>query len=839
MKAKVDTKKNKVKEKEKTVRVSYNKKPDNLTMDQWQFELRKQYAASVVFKYKNIGNHLVFSDYTIKSSDSAKFYKVSIRSQEGMNYCECMDFKTNNLGTCKHIEHILFNINEKPKLQKIFQKGYPLTYSSVYLDYKGERKVRLRVGTENSIEITTLAAIYFDQHGILEEDAYNQFEQFLQKVQKLNSGFRCYPDALEFILTKRENNARFEKVQKELKNPKFLKSLLRADLFPYQKQGIEFALKAGRAMIADDMGLGKTIQAIGVAEGLKKISSISKVLIVCPTSLKYQWKTEIEKFTDSSIQVIEGNIFQRKALYANDTFYKICSYNVVGRDIETINLNDFDLVILDEAQRIKNWQTQTAKNVKKIQSKYAVVLTGTPIENKLEELYSLVQMIDPFKMGALFRFLNEHQITDESTGKIKGYKDLNGIAVLLKNNMIRRHKRDVLKDLPERMDKNLFVPMTKEQTEVHLEAYDAVARIASKWVRFGFLSEKDRQNLLINLNRMRMVCDSTFIIDQTTRFDTKVDELMNILEEVFENGDEKVVIFSQWERMTRLVGWELEKRKVKFESLHGGVHSKDREKLFSNFNNDPESKVFLSTDAGGVGLNLQAGSILINLDLPWNPAVLEQRIARIHRMGQKRKVQIINFVSQGTIEEDMLNRLSFKSALASGVLDNGEDAIFMEESKFSAMMKEIAELTAKASAQEFVQTQEEKEIHDFEKPIDTIEDVKLTESSDDLETNENNKKETTGGEKESYSKSLQLPLFEDEPETIEIPSTNSDDLVSIGTNFFGKLMETLSSKEKTQELVQTIVKTDEKTGETYLKIPVKNQEMIENGLKLLGKFFGN
>ncbi|MBI1836951.1 MAG: DEAD/DEAH box helicase [Flavobacteriia bacterium] len=816
------------------LKVPYHSKPINLSMEEWQLALRKQYASNTNFAYKNIGNHLVFSDYKINGSAQKTFYKVSIRSEKGMNFCECMDFKTNNLGTCKHIEHILFKIENNARLKKIYEKNNALSYTSVFLDYKDERKVCIRIGIENNLEFTNLAARYFDQDGIIEENAIDHFDLFLEKAHQISPEFRCYPDALEFVLNKREFHARNQLISKEIENSKFFKSLLKADLFPYQKEGIEFGLRAGRSLIADDMGLGKTIQAIGVAEGLKKLMGISKILIVCPTSLKYQWKTEIEKFTESTLQVIEGNVFQRKQLYSNELQYKICSYNVIGNDLEAINETEFDLVILDEAQRIKNWQTKTAKNVKQINTKYAIVLTGTPIENKLEELYSLVQMVNPYKMGALFRFLDNHQITDETTGKIIGYKDLNEIGELLKDSMIRRHKRDVLKQLPSRIDKNLFVPMTKAQMDYYTEYSDQVNRMVNKWMRMKFLSEKDRQNLLINLNRMRMVCDSTFIIDQVTRHDTKVEELMNILDEVFENSDEKVVVFSQWERMTRIIAGELEARNIQFENLHGGIHSKDREKLFTNFNQNPTSKVFLSTDAGGVGLNLQAASILINMDLPWNPAVLEQRIARIHRMGQKRKVQIINFVSANTIENAMLGKLNFKSAMASGVLDNGESAIFLQESKFNTLMKEVSDLTAADNC--FQYTKEETEVKDFET---AKESVNQTTSSD-----ENREEVKTTAHTDTFQREIieEKDTFTVEPQqtTNQVSSKNeSADLVEIGTNFFGKLMETLNSQEKTKQLVQILVQTDEKTGETFLKIPVKNQEVIENGLKIFGKLFGN
>ncbi|MCK4748296.1 MAG: DEAD/DEAH box helicase, partial [Bacteroidales bacterium] len=334
--------------------------------------------------------------------------------------------------------------------------------------------------------------------------------------------------------------------------------------------------------------------------------------------------------------------------------------HTASNDAKEISATFPDLIILDEAQRIKNFLTKTARNIKRIPSTYALVLTGTPLENRLEELYSVVQFLDPFILGPYHEFLEKHQIRSE-TGKITGYRNLNTIGETLSQMMLRRRKKEVLLELPERMDKMLLVPMTEKQLELHDEFRSVVAKLVHKWKRLGFLPEKERQRLMINLNMMRMVCDSSFILDQETRHDTKIDELMSILQEIISEGDEKVVVFSQWERMTRIVATELDNRAIGYEYLHGGIPGVKREALFTGFNTDPAKRVFLSTDAGGTGLNLQSASCMVNLDIPWNPAVLEQRIGRIHRMGQKRKVSVINMVSVGTIEHRMTEVLKFKS----------------------------------------------------------------------------------------------------------------------------------------------------------------------------------
>ena len=220
-----------------------------------------------------------------------------------------------------------------------------------------------------------------------------------------------------------------------------------------------------------------------------------------------------------------------------------------------------------------------------------------------------------------------------------------------------------------------------------------VSRLVSKWNRHKFLSEVDKRRLMIALQYMRMACDSTYLIDQKTRFGRKVDELAVLLSEIFEQNDAKVVVFSQWQRMTSLVAELLERKSWAYVHFHGGVPGHKRKDLIKVFHDDPACRVFLSTDAGGVGLNLQAASTVVNLDLPWNPAVLEQRIGRVHRLGQHKPVRVVNFVSGASIEENMLSVLRFKKSLFAGVLNNGMDSVFIGKSRISKFMESVEKLT--------------------------------------------------------------------------------------------------------------------------------------------------
>ena len=859
-------------------KVSYHRRPENLELDTWQFLLRKKFGEENPFEVTNIGGNKVFSDFKVLNPDAQSGYTVTIRNGENRfpkmpkaslyrahNACTCQDFRTNRLGICKHVSATLKYLSGIRGNKKQLKSDHHQPETFIYLDYKNGRQIRLCIGAEQQPVFTEWATKYFDTEGVILKTALSAFDAIIQEGKAIAASFKCTPDAFDFILQQQENNRRFKILKEKIPhnfNDSYFDSLLKVPLFPYQKTGAYFAAQAGRCLIADEMGLGKTIQALAAAEIYKKELGIKKILVICPTSLKYQWKTEIEKFTDNTVHVVEGTMVNRRKQYGtSDALYEIMSYQVVVNDAEYINdLLKPDLVILDEAQRIKNFRTKVSARLKQVQTPYSFVLTGTPIENKLDELYSIVQFIDQFKLPPLYRFLDRYQISD-ANGRVVGFRNLKEISTLLSDCMIRRIKKDVLKQLPKRMDKTLFVPMTKEQMGMHNELADIVAQLVAKWQRFHFLNEQDRQRLLLCLSQMRMVCDSTFILDQKTRFDTKITELMCILEEALTDDNQKVVVFSQWERMTRLVAEELQERGIGFASLHGGVQSKNRAKLLDDFANDADCRIFLSTDAGGVGLNLQSASLLINLDVPWNPAILEQRIGRIYRMGQSQNVTIINMVATQTIEHRMLGVLEFKGEMAKGVLDpEGDDTIFMSESKFRRFMENVESLssTTHTVLSEPAMENQAEEVDDLESDMPT-EGVGMPDStlSDTFEDNDiapqpapEMPKQPLPQQEEHVPQPAQNSAKSPTPEQTEEPQrlsratatpalSSPQELIQTGMSFFTHLAQTLKSPEKTQELVSSIVKKDEITGQTYLHIPIDNQEVVSNALSVLGSLFGS
>jgi len=676
--------------------ISHLRKPEEMSLEQWQVALRKQVASQQKFKIENVGDEPVFSEFQVLNPETKRTYRVAIRGLEvGDNYCSCPDYAVNTLGTCKHIEHVLRKLRRTPEGKRGFKEGYWPEFSEIYLQYGAQRHVRFRRGKFCPNSVWRAAAGISDRSGNITPGNYTAIRDIRDAAAREKHEVRVHADAVAYmaqVLSQESTRLRIKKtLPKGADDPAFGK-LLKVTLYPYQRQGALFAAMAGRCLIADEMGLGKTIQAIAAAEILARCGGVERVLIVCPTSLKQQWASELSRFTGRSLKVIEGFATSRDAAYAADSCFKIVNYDVLHRDIESLRKLKPDLLILDEAQRIKNWRTRAAKTVKQIDSPYAIVLTGTPLENRLEELHSIVEMVDRFRLGPLFRFVDAHQKLDKD-GRVVGYHRLDEINKTLAPVMIRRTKAQVLSQLPPRMEKLLLVPMTAEQQRIHADNEQEVANLVHKWRKRGFLIEAEQLRLRICLQMMRMCCDSTYLVDQETNCGNKVAEFATQLGEVLEHPDAKVVVFSQWLRMHELVQRELKERAIGHVLFHGQVPGAKRGELVRQFKQDADCRVFLSTDAGGVGLNLQHACAVVNLDLPWNPAVLEQRIGRVHRLGQTRPVHVLNFVAEGTIEHRILNLLQFKKSLFAGAIDGTEAEVSLNGGRLKQFMEAVEKAT--------------------------------------------------------------------------------------------------------------------------------------------------
>lgn len=807
--------------------------PKDMSLETWQRTLRKNSAKneSETIHVKELtteGENL----FNVVNSKSGRVYRVEYFGLSNpMNRCECMDFRTNCIGTCKHIESVATYKNGK-YAYVTFRRP---EHSSVMVDYTNGRAIRLRFGKFRTEDIIKISAGIFDCNGFLLDKECDP-STFIRKAKEIDPEFEWEDDALDLLISYRDAKRRREIIEEKYKESNFT-GLIKTKLHPYQVEGVKFAFKGGRTINADEMGLGKTVQAIATAELLRHEGMVESVIIICPTSLKYQWLSEIRRFTNSTAIVVEGDLYKRREqLSSKEYFYKICSFHAISNNIKANLIPTADMIIYDELQRLKNWDTQMGRQLRKLKSEYVLALSGTPLENKLNELYSVTQFVDQYVLGPLYKFNNLTTLYDE-TGRVIGYQNLHQVSEMLKDTLLRRRKADVKLQMPSRTDTNMFVPMTKEQRAIHDEYQYQVTILVEKWHRFKFLSEADRKRLMLFLSMMRMVCDSTFILDQKTRHDTKVDEVKAIVNNLCETGDGKVVIFSQWERMLRIIADELEKEGIDFCFLHGGVPSVKRKDLIDRFRDDPECRVFLSTDAGSTGLNLQTASLLINMDLPWNPAVLEQRIARIYRLGQENPVQIINMVSRDTIEERMLATLRFKSNLAAGILDGGEDAVFIDNNKFGKIIdmvegvveeeSENPECYENSDNSENSENSDNSENSENSDNSENSEESENSENSDNSENSENSEESENSAPAEHPTKSAS-PSHQQTGENVTHSSTTKvNDFMASSMSFFGSLASVLREPDGAKAITDALVKEDPKTGQASLNIPVPDKKTVE------------
>jgi len=331
----------------------------------------------------------------------------------------------------------------------------------------------------------------------------------------------------------------------------------------------------------------------------------------------------------------------------------------------------------------------------------------------------------------------------------------------------------------------------------HEENRETVARIAAKWRRFGFLSEADQRRLMIALQNMRMSCNSTYLLDQKTDYGVKADELISVLQESFERPNDKAVVFSQWVRTHELILNRLESAKLGYVLFHGRIPSKNRRELIRQFKQDGDCRVFLSTDAGGVGLNLQNASTVVNMDLPWNPAVLNQRVGRVHRLGQHQPVRVVNFVAQGTIEHSMLSVLSFKQSVFAGVLDGGRDEVFLGGTRLNRFMDSVDKVTQAIPES-------------------------MPPQADGMEP-------APEGAQEEAQAASEAPA---QPDWTE--------LLSAGLSFLDKLGRAPSAEAKTPGPARPRVEieTDASTGQQHLKLPVPSKEVLQGIANFLNQMAG-
>lgn len=652
-----------------------------LTTDEDEIAIRRWRGRTEIIDIEALeGDHPFFGTFRTRSGTGGS-YEVELRSlTQASNSCGCIDHRVNGLGTCKHIEGVIAALHRRgaSAFREASRKGSERI--EIFVDRRDIPKLTV---TRPATQAATRAAwAWLERHlpaeGILSADP--------EKVEALIEARRTAPVKIRrAIRVSRHLGSWLNRIKREgarvenragfladIEAGRASADFLRLNLLPYQREGMLHLAFGERVLLADEMGLGKTVQTIAACELLARREGIARVLIVCPASLKAEWEEQIARFTERPARLVFGPRPQRLAAYGEPPFFTIINYEQVLTDAEDINgILAPDVVVLDEAQRIKNWQTKTARRVKALRSRYAFVLTGTPIENRIDELYSIVQYLDPELIGPLFRFNREFYRLDER-GRPTDYQNLAELRRRVASVMLRRRKVDVEKDLPRRTMKTYFVPTVEEQQKRYEDYRAPAARLIAQSQRRP-LTQAEFDRLQMLLACMRMICDTPAILDPKCRVSPKLEELERILSDLFEEPDRKVIVFSEWERMLELVRELAAEMGIEAPRHTGSVPQQRRRAEIMRFKKDPRCRLFLSTDSGSVGLNLQVASAVVNVDLPWNPAKLEQRIARAWRKHQTRSVSVVNLVCEGSIEHAILHLLGHKRALAEGILDGEGD----------------------------------------------------------------------------------------------------------------------------------------------------------------------
>lgn len=465
-------------------------------------------------------------------------------------------------------------------------------------------------------------------------------------------GFNIDTDLWQSVKTDEETAKEAEAIA-VMPDTEFVSSL---PLYNYQRVGAAFLYKIGSGILGDQPGLGKTIMSLAVCEKARS----ERVLILCPAVLKYQWGNEIKKFLpEASVVVIDGSAAERIGLWREDHRFYIANYELLLRDLPAMAGREWDHVIADECTKISNPRAKTSKYIKKIPAKNKIAMSGTLISNKAEDVWNILDWVAPGCAGNFWNFMNTYCVRDRFGG-ISGYQNMAELKKKLGRYMIRRLKTDVLPELPDKIETDMPFVLSDEE------------RVLQTKIKKELLFEIDKADIskidkpmnlaytIAKFQRLRMLADSLELLG-----DKKTSSKMDVLKEIMaEHTDDKVIIFSEFAEMCKLLHRDIPGSVM----IIGDTSGPDRAKIVETFNKDEACKVLVMSSAGMFGLNLQAATVVINYDLPFSLAKVEQRIGRAHRMGQKRTVMVYNLIGKGTADMAIRTIIHAKAELSGQLL---------------------------------------------------------------------------------------------------------------------------------------------------------------------------
>ena len=595
------------------------------------------------------------ADYTIEFADNiygehhltnerGKLYKITFRDiARKHGYCTCPDYRTNKLGTCKHLIFAYENLSLSERELPENLPAYP--FIEIFLNPFRNYKISWFYPEKPQGKTAELIYRYFGNKNYLDDDQILNFLGFVERAENFGQ-ILIRPEVLAKIGKKYEEAA-IERLRRDA-GPDF--SELRIKLLLYQQSGADFATFKAGAIIADEMGLGKIVQAIAASEQKMKSFGFAKTLVICPDWNKRHWQSEISNVSGKTSIILNGKGFSELA-NAKNTGYFIADFETVVANREAINLLNPEFLIIDEAQRIKDYESATTAAIKAIPRKHILVLTGNPIENQLIELYSIVLLVDQELLAPLWEFSYQHFYFDENEkNKITGQFDLDKLWKKLEHIIIRRDKQEVIRQLPSVSYIENPVRMHPAQARLHLKYAHEAASLLKKNIITAF----DRQHFVMLIKMMRHVSNSTFMVDNSANHSSKLMELRHILLEKLNlgQGNRKILIYTEWDVMNRLIAQLLRSNQISFSEITNDTDPAAHQNILNQFENENRCSVLVSSVPIENPVLSAKVDTIINFDVPISKSLQSSRMGDIANLSvSEGNLTIINLIAEDSIEE--------------------------------------------------------------------------------------------------------------------------------------------------------------------------------------------
>lgn len=592
-----------------------------------------------------------YSVFTSKKIDNMNIIK---KSSIGSNFSIGKDgiisysFNTDNIDT-DEIGNVLSSLKKKKKYYKLKNGNIiDLENNKELLEFDNifnDLDLSINDIKDGGISVPKYRALYIDS---LKKNKYksintdNSFDLFINNFNK-------FKDCL--ITFDKHDNKVLRDYQKD--GVKWLYTLYKCDL---------------GGILADEMGLGKSLQVISFIKHVLNEKSSAKIMIVCPTSLVYNWKKEFDKFAPhlKYVTVYENKAKRLEIINSFDDYnIFITSYGLIRNDNDEYENINFDVCVIDEAQAIKNYQANMTLEVKKIKSNIKFALTGTPLENSVMELWSIFDFIMPGYLSSLNKFRQSYGIKDIDSESLDKLSSLN---YQISPFILRRKKMDVSKDLPSKIENDIYLDLPDKQKALYVSVLkDSVCEFEDLIRTEGF--QKARFKILQLLMKLRQICiDPSILYDNYTDVSVKMDKLLEVVSNYVSEGH-KILIFSSFKMVIDKVLKMFNDNGISSYVISGDVKGKDRVSLVDKFNSDDTNCFLITLKSGGTGLNLTSADVVIHLDVWWNPQVENQATDRAHRIGQTKKVSVIRFITNGTIEEKIIELQNKKKILSDNLIE--------------------------------------------------------------------------------------------------------------------------------------------------------------------------